>query len=64
MSEQKERTAYIGIIHNENFDSRTLVMAVDETEAMDKVLEKVVPPTRQALIAPNKKALEIGYNFE
>lgn len=40
MSEQKERTAYIGIIHNENFDSRTLVMAADETDAMDKVLEK------------------------
>lgn len=33
-------------------------------EIMDKVLEKVVPPSRQALIAPNKKALEIGYNFE
>ena len=32
-------------------------------EIMDKVLEKVVPPTRAHLIAPNKKALEIGYEF-
>ena len=32
-------------------------------EIMDKVLEKVVPPTRAQLIAPNKKALEIGYRF-
>ena len=31
-------------------------------EIMDKVLEKVVPPNRAHLIAPNK-ALEIGYNF-
>jgi len=32
-------------------------------EIMDKVLEKVVPPNRQQLIAPNKKALELGFNF-
>ena len=40
MNEQKDRTVYIGIIKNENFDSRTLVNATNEEEAMDKVLEK------------------------
>lgn len=40
MNEQKDRTVYIGIIKNENFDSRTLVNATNEKEAMDKVLEK------------------------
>lgn len=40
MNEQKDRTVYIGIIKNENFDSRTLVNATNEKEAMDNVLEK------------------------
>ena len=40
MNEQKDRTVYIGIIKNENFDSRTLVNATNEKEAMDKMLEK------------------------
>lgn len=40
MNEQKDRTVYIGIIQNENFDSRTLVNATNEEEVMDKVLEK------------------------
>ena len=31
---------YIDIIHNENFDSRTLVTAAGDEEAMDKVLKK------------------------
>ena len=40
MNEQKDRTVYIGIIQNENFDSRALVNATNEEEVMDKVLEK------------------------
>lgn len=40
MSEQNKRTVYIGIIRNENFDSRTLVKAGSADEAMDMVLEK------------------------
>lgn len=40
MDEQKRRKAYIGIIKNENFDSKALVTAVNEDEAKVKVLEK------------------------
>ncbi len=40
MNEQKERTVYIGIIKNDSFDSRTLVTAANEEEAMAKVREK------------------------
>lgn len=40
MNEQKNRIAYIGIIKTDSFDSRTLVNAKSEEEAMDKVLEK------------------------
>ena len=39
MNDQKKRIVYVGIIKNENFDSKTLVNACDEKEAMDKVLE-------------------------